>query len=217
MHMLYFFSGTDRDKARAALRSVRQAQGKKSSIRISDANSIADLQFALQGSGMFGEKRVVVLEGILANEEMREVFMDQIAQLAKAPELYYVFEEKPDAHTRKTIEKHAIKSERFDLPKGKKDNGEIFALAAALRRGDKKALWVGYQRALAVASAPEAIHGILFWGAKQMVLSAREGSAEHRRGLDQVARLAELPHEARRRGFDLEYALEKYILGVNKS
>ena len=217
--MLYFFSGTDRDKARAAMNeSALSVGGKREEIvRVTDANSVADLESTLRGAGMFGEKRIVILEGVLANEEMRELLMAELPRIAKSDETFFLYEEKPDAQTRKTIEKYAEKSERYDAPKGKKDGGEIFALAAALRRGDKKALWVGYQRALAVASAPEAIHGILFWGAKQMVLSAREGSAEHRRGLDQVARLAELPHEARRRGFDLEYALEKYILGVNKS
>ena len=36
------------------------------------------------------------------------------------------------------------------------------------------------------------------------------------RGGKLVAELAALPHEARRKGFALEYALERYILGFNK-
>lgn len=212
--MIYFFTGTDRNKARAAL---RQAQGKRSAVRISDANSIADLQFALQGSGMFGEKRVVMLEGILANEEMRDIFLRDLATLAKIDEDIFLYEEKVDAATRRTIEKYAERSEKFEGVKGEKKGNEIFALAAALRKGDKKALWVGYQRALVRDDAPEAIHGILFWGAKQMLLSAKTDSPEHRRGIELVATLAELPHESRRKGFDLEYALEKYILSINKA
>jgi hypothetical protein len=67
--------------------------------------------------------------------------------------------------------------------------------------------------------APEAIHGVLFWGAKDMFLKSlpagrQDASAEHERAGTLVAELSELPHEARRRGFDLEYALERYILSV---
>jgi hypothetical protein len=74
---------------------------------------------------------------------------------------------------------------------------------------------VGYQRALLRDEAPEAIHGVLFWGAKQALLAAR-GAKDMERPKRLVAELAELPHEARRKGFGLEYTLERYILGLNK-
>lgn len=215
--MLYVYSGTDREKARTELNKAVAKLAKKSSVtRITDANAVGDLRAALGGSGMFGEKKIVVLDGILANEEARDFFLDALPTVGKSEEIFFVLEEKLDAQTRKTIEKHAETSERFDAKKERK-GGEIFALAHALRRGDKKALWVGYQRALEQGEAPEAIHGVLFWGAKDMLLRSRAGSPEHRRGVELVAQLAELPHEARRQGFDLEYALEHYILGINKS
>ena len=39
------------------------------------------------------------------------------------------------------------------------------------------------------------------------------GAARERAG-KLIAELAELPHEARRNGFEMEYALEHYILGL---
>jgi hypothetical protein len=165
---------------------------------------------------MFGEKRAVVLDGVLGNGEMRDLILGMPPQFKDSDEPVFMLEGKLDADTRKKLEKYAERTERFDAKK-ERESGEIFSLAYALRRGDKKALWVGYQRALAREEAPEAIHGVLFWGAKDMLLRSKAGSPERSRGIRLVAELAELPHEARRRGFELEYALEHFLLSVNKS
>ncbi len=206
--MLYLFTGTDREKARAELnKAIAKVSKKGVVVRISDANSVADLQGALQGGGMFGGDRVVVFEGVLSNEEMRAIFLEALPRIKDTDENFFVFEEKPDAATRKQLEKYAENSERFDSAKEKREDGGIFEMANALKRADKKALWVGYQRALARDDAPEAIHGVLFWAAKQAMLSR-----EDVRSRKLVAQLAELPHEARRNGVELEYELERFLL-----
>ena len=178
-------------------------------IRITDAHTVADLKSALEGAGMFGGVRTVVLEGVWGNEEMRAVAEGSLQRMRDSDEHFFIFEEKLDAATRKTIEKYAEDSKKFDAVKQKESN-TIFALANALRSRDKKALWVSYQRELA-GSAPEAIHGVLFWGAKQALLAAR-GAKDIERAQKLVAHLAELPHESRRRGVELEYALERFVL-----
>ena len=194
-----------------ALRSEKGAD----IVRITDANSIADLRAVLDGGGMFGGKRAVVLDGIFTNDEMRTIVLDSLALLKESEEQTYILEEKLDAETRKKIEKHAEAVKKFEAVKEKKQSG-IFVLAYALKSGDRKKLWVEYQRALSRKEAPEAIHGVLFWGAKDVFLRSKARSPEQRRGAALLADLAELPHEARRRGYDLEYALEKYMLSVNK-
>ncbi len=210
--MLYFFSGTDREKARAEMNKELSRVAKKEAtiIRVSDANTPADLTSSLQGGGMFAQDRVVVLEGVLVNEDMRTIVLDALSVMKESKEKFFMFEEKPDAATRKQIEKYAEESKRFDAAKKAERGNTIFALANALKRGDKKALWISYQRELA-GSAPEAVHGVLFWGAKQMFLTSySEKEKEHAKKL--VAELAELPHRARRRGEELEYALERFVL-----
>ena len=210
--MLYFFTGTDRKKAYAAMEAALKKSTNKGSrvVRITDANTPADLAAVLGGRGMFDESRVVVLNGVLANEEMRTVLLDSLARMRDSEETFFILEEKPDAATRKQIEKYAEHSERYDKPAEKK-GGDIFAIAGALRRADKKALWVNYQRQLAQNAAPEAIHGVLFWAAKEMFLKART-DAEKSRATALLEDLAELPHESRRRGVELEYALEMFVL-----
>ena len=211
--MFYFFSGTDRKKAYAATDAAIRKSSKNGPhiVRITDANAPADLAAVLGGGGMFGEKHVIMLAGVCATGGMREVFFAAMPEMAKSKELFFVLEGKLDAPTRKGIEKYAEKAERFDVKK-EKEGDEIFELARALRRGDKKALWVGYQRALLRDEAPEAIHGVLFWGAKDMFMKSK--GADRTRAGKFLAELAELPHEARRKGFGLEYALERYILGA---
>lgn len=210
--MLYLYTGTDRKKAYAAMEAALKKTAKQDTriVRITDANTPADLAAALSGGGMFRESRVVVLNGVLANEDMRTVLLDSLARMRDSEEPFFILEEKPDAATRKQMEKYAQRSERYDKPSEKK-GGDIFAIAGALRRADKKALWVSYQRQLAENAAPEAIHGVLFWAAKDMFLKARS-DGEKSRAQSLLEELAELPHESRRRGLELEYALEMFVL-----
>lgn len=204
--MLYFFTGTDTDKARNAMSAALQKTKQKNVLRITDAHSVADLDAALGGAGMFGDARTVVLDNVLGNEELREKLFARLKDISKSEDVFFMLESGIDADTRKSVEKYAEKTERFDAPK-KERNNSIFALANALQRGQRKELWVGYQSELLKGSAPEAIHGTLFWAAKQAFLRS---DTPKTRSL--VATLAGLPHEARRKGFDLEYALEHFVL-----
>ena len=204
--MLYFFTGTDTERARNAMSAALAKAKQKNVLRITDAHSAADLEAALGGAGMFGEKRVVVLDSVLGNEELRERLLARLKGTSASEDMFLMLETAVDADTRKSVEKYAEKTERFDVPKKERDNS-IFSLANAFQRGQRKELWVGYQRELLKGSAPEAIHGTLFWAAKQAFLRS-----DTPRSRTLVARLAELPHEARRKGIDLEYALEHFVL-----
>lgn len=210
--MLHLVTGTDRQKAREALARAANKSGAPV-LRVTDAHLLEDLAAALQGSGMFGEPRAVVFDGVLGNEAMRDLLLASLPGLAAAPEPFYIYEEKPDAAIKKLLEKHATTREAIDRAGARAGASSIFALADAMNRGDKKNLWIGYQRELLNGGAPEAIHGVLFWGAKKALLAARSESARARPA-QLVARLAELPHEARREGEDMEYALERLVLSI---
>ena len=185
-------------------------------MRVTDANKPEDLAAALHSGGMFAQERLVIFEGVLENDEMQSVLLERLPALKTSAEHFFMLEEKPDAATRKQVEKYSETFEKFDA--GKKPDGgtTIFALANALRAGDKKALWVGYQRELQHDAAPEAIHGVLFWAAKDMMLKSRSEN-DKIRARNFIAHLAELPHEARRQGEDLEYALERFVLSVARA
>lgn len=210
--MLHLYLGTDREKARSKMNAAVEKVAKKAEIvRITDAHTAEDLKAALRGGGMFAAKRVLVFEGVCSNPDLCEVFLDSLESLSKSEDEVFIFEEKPLADVRKQLEKYAETVEKFDAPKRERD-GSIFEIANALRKRDKKALWVSYMREIAKDAAPEAIHGVLFWAAKDMFLKSGRDAAGRSRAAALVASLAELPHEARRRGEDLEYALERFVL-----
>lgn len=204
--MLYFYTGTDTDKLRAALASALERYD--NIVRITDAHAVHDLAAALEGPGMFAipGERVIVLDHIHAHEEMWSLLLEQLDRLRKNTESVYLIESEPDAATKKLLEKHAEKTVRHDLgKKEKKDN--FFAIVNALQGRKRKDLWVLLQAEFAAGKAPEAVHGSLFWAAKQQFLKAGDAKSAVL-----VARLAELPHEARRQSFELEYALERFAL-----
>jgi hypothetical protein len=207
--MIHLYLGTDRNKARAAMSAdVTKAAKGAEVIRITDAHAVDDLHAALRGGGMFGGKRVLVFEGVCTNPDLCDTLL---GALASVEEEAFIYEEKPLADLRKKLEKHAGTIEKFDAPK-KERSTDIFMLANALKRGDKKALWVGYMQEVGKGNAPEMVHGLLFWAAKDMLLKAGSNAAARTRAAKLVAELAELPHESRRRGEDLEYALERFAL-----
>ncbi len=211
--MMYFYLGTDREKARAKMNAAVAKAGKGAEVvRISDTHTVHDLHAALRGGGMFGGKRVLVFEGVCANPELVETFLNSLEKLAASEDAVFIYEEKPLAELRRKLEKQAETVEKFDAPKKERD-ASIFKVADALRAADKKALWVTYMKEIAKGSAPEAVHGILFWAAKDMLLKAGT-PAVRARASHLVATLAELPHEARRRGEDVEYALERFVLTI---
>ena len=208
--MLYVFLGSDRKKARDAMNAQIATLKEHSRVHITDAHTAADLAAALSGGGMFAERQAVILDGIFGNDEMRERLMQDLETMKTSEDSFFQFEEKLDAATKRAVAKHAEAVETFDAAKKAPDNA-IFKLRFALEKGDKKTLWVGLMREYGAGKAPEAVHGFLFWAAKQMVLQARSQAQAHR-ARTILARLAELPHESRRKAFDLEYALEKFVL-----
>ena len=215
--MLYLIYGTDREKVRSSLAKALAPYEKKGTrtVRITDAHQSADLESALMGPGLFGEKQVVVFEGVIGgnNVEMSARLVTALPALQKSDDDFYLTEGALLADMRKVVEKHAEKAERFDT-KSAKEYPTVFGLADALARGDKKALWVGLMHEYEKGNAPEAIHGVLFWGVKKQVSSARDTQSSLRaRRL--MKELVALPHDARRRGEDLSYALERFALSLS--
>lgn len=209
--MLYAILGNDRASVRKALEKMLKKG--TDTVRLSDASTLADLKAVAQGAGLFGDTKQVVLEQVSVNKELYEEFLELLEAFAQSEDSFFVCEEKPNAELKRALQKYAKSVDAFVLPAKEKDT-RVFAISSALKRGDKKTLWVSYRSEIMKGKAPEAILGVLFWGAKDMCMRSREGSSEHAKAGTYVATLAELPHEARRRGVELEYALERFVLSI---
>jgi hypothetical protein len=90
------------------------------------------------------------------------------------------------------------------LPAGRQ--GFNSALVNALAAGDGAKLWLELARALRAGDAPEQVHGLLHWKARDLMQKGKPGAREL--SLDLIRLLA----DARRKGLDLSESLERFAL-----
>jgi DNA polymerase III delta subunit len=144
-------------------------------------NDAAILEY-VGGQGLFANKYIVLVRGILEKKELKEVFLEKIELFAQSPNIFIVSAASIDKASLKKIEKYAEKVQEIssgvaDAKKSTAAGNSVFAMADALGARDKKTLWTLYRQAIEEGKVPEEIHGILFWQVKSMVLASRTKSA----------------------------------------
>jgi DNA polymerase III delta subunit len=238
--MLYVIYGTDTDKAREKAGMLRDALQKKkpdaSLFTLSaDEVSAEKLDELSSGQGLFENKYIVFADKILENKDIQATVFEKLAAIKDSPNVFIMLEGKLLKEAQKKLEKHAEKMEAHDLSdKPQKESGEIFALADALGRRDKKSLWVLYRKAIDNDAVPEEIHGILWWQVKSIML-AKTGLSPAETGLNPyvyskakgfaanftdeeiegvLSSLIRMYHDAHRGKADFEIALEKFALDL---
>lgn len=244
--MIYLLHGADMDKSRAKMREMSDALRKKqpdAAYFRMDAEhwNQAELEEYCGGQGLFSNRFVIVLDRLLENEEIAPVLLEQIEVVAASPNIFIVLEGKMDKDSLKKLEKHAEKVQEFEetaaqkaVTAKSKERFNVFSLAEALGKRDRKNLWVLYRRALDEDIAPEEIHGTLFWQAKSIAL-ARQAKSAKEAGMkdfpftkakgyannfseketgELLNRLIRMSHDSRRGKADISLALEELALTI---
>jgi len=235
--MLHAIIGNDRAKALEKLDSLIESFSKKCNdpavVRIGEEQLEGGVLEEYAGAqGLFNDTLVVVLDELLEAQE--GIVAEKLPDFKESQNIFIALQSKPKADLRKKIEKHAEKVEIVELPKGKRDTFDIFALTDALGRRDRKGTWVLYQKARATGAEEEQLHGMLFWIVKGMLLASRTKSAKEA-GLspfvyskansfaknytpDELEKLSRklvtLYHDSRRGVEELPVALERLILSL---
>lgn len=216
--MLYVFGG-DMTKSRAKMRATLEALEKRAPLahmlRITNEDiESADVENLLAAQGLFYNKRIVIFDNAFAEKNAQKKIVPHLKEMAKSEHVFLVLEETLSADLKKPLITHATKAIISDEGEKKTKSGPDWAATNALERREAKQLWVALAKSFLEGAAPEMVHGQLFWKAKQMLLTKRYGkySEGEVRGL--VGILAELPHLARRRGVEMEYALERFALEI---
>lgn len=233
--MVYAFIGTDAKKVTDALEktlgALRMRAPHASILRIdSEKMGETDIDTLLSSQGLFHPASIIVLDDLLEYANYKTAVIDALPEMALSPHVFLIKEQKVHTPELKKLERHAEKIVRHDAQEIKKD-APPFALADALIAKDKKQLWLRLAQALRVGFSPEELHGILFWGAKNLVLAGapspeevglnpfvyKKARAAREKFSDEdveqlLAELAVLPHEARKSGMPLELALERFAL-----
>ena len=165
--MIYFYYGTDIDKARTKahelIDSLRKKKPEASFFKLDGENfNEAALEEYVGGQGLFTNKYIV--------------FLDRLCE--------------------------------------KKEEYSAFALADAFGKRNKKDAWILYRKAIDRGEAAEALHGMLFWKVKTMILSGGSVSWKKEELYQVLDELVTLYHESRRGNGELETRLEAFLVGM---
>lgn len=247
--MIYLLHGEDIDKARAKAQDLIMSLQKKKpdsaffklDAESFDSEKIREYTFS---QGIFEKKYIVFLDRVCEVKDLRDSFLDCISDMALSENIFIVLEGKLDKATLGKIEKKADKVQNFDIKEGalgagsrfpnKSEEYNIFVLADALGKRDRKQAWTLYTNAITNGKSPEEIHGTLFWQVKSMILAekakvvgesglapfvyAKSKNYCRNYSLDELknlsTKLVDIYHESRRGNRELEIAIEELVLTI---
>ncbi|OHA17976.1 MAG: hypothetical protein A2664_01340 [Candidatus Taylorbacteria bacterium RIFCSPHIGHO2_01_FULL_46_22b] len=184
--MLYFFYGTDIDKSRARARGVIGAMRKKRPdaeyFRMTaDKWDSVSFEQLIGGQGLFDQKSVVFVDGVFENKEGKEWIISHAKEIGCSENGFVFLERTCDSVSLKKIEKHSKEVIKFDLlsvgNKWGNTEGNVFALADALGKRDRKGLWTLLVEQFDRGASAEEINGMLFWQVKSMLSASFTDSA----------------------------------------
>ena len=208
--MIYLFTGKDTEKARAkAFAWVLAAKNKQSDapyVRMgADELTQTALFDAIGTQGLFFSKTLVLLDDPFSKKESGELVLEHLKELQASPNPIAILAPKLIPARVKKIAQ--VSEKVFELEgKEKEAQGFNFGLAHALSSKTEGALWLELQRAYRKGEAPEALHGLLHWKARELM---KKGGDE---GRTLSVNLIQLLSDSRAGGLPLKEELEKFAL-----
>ena len=224
--MIYFFYGKNTDKSRMKARDLIDSLRKKkpdASFFKFDTESFdnAKMQEYIGGQGLFSNKYIVFLDRLCEDKEIKEQFIEKLKEIKESENIFIILEGKIDKVTAGKLEKRSEKFINSDLTEkeieekdNKKEELNIFEIANALARRNKKEIWMIYRQLIDSGKVPEEIHGVLFWKAKTMLLADSVYNWKKEELLKFIDDLITIYHEARRGNGEIEIGVERLVLGV---
>jgi len=180
--MLYFLYGTDTQESRKKLQALLASLAKKRPdaevFRLKEDNwNEGVFQELLNAQGLFDQKYIAVLDGLLEYKDSNELVQESVKAMQESAHVFLMIEQVPSKKIIDEVSKYAEKTQEFARPEKKKEFFNTFALGDALGSKDKKLLWVGYLEALKQGVSAEEICGVLFWQVKNITLAMNTKSA----------------------------------------
>ncbi len=146
-------------------------------------------------------------------EPAESILEEHIDALAASDNAVIILAPKlPLAKAKKLADK-AKKEYRYDAPAKEEARGFNANLVNALAARSREKLWLEVARALRQGDAPEMLHGLLHWKARDLMeKGGRAWSPAEARKLS--LSLIELLQESRHGGLDLSESLERFALSL---
>lgn len=207
-NMIYLFHGSDVEKVRMkAFEWVAKARAKEPNLAYVRLAREELTNSALEDSALSGGlfvKRLLILidDPFQENEDVPDIIEDHIGSLSDSDNAIVILAPKLSAAKAKKLVAKAKVEYRYDLPAqaGKPERGFNSNLVNALGSRSRERLWLEINRALRNGDAPEMLHGLLHWKARDM--------RDRKLSLDLITLL----QTSRRGGLDLSLSLERFAL-----
>lgn len=232
--MIYLFHGSDTDRARrAAFEWVAKARAKEPQLiytRVTrEELSEGLLGEVEQSGGLFVSRMLVLLDDpfqkTAAADDAEEgetmggaggVVAEHVELLAASDNAIVLLASTLSAPLLKKLVPKVAKEYRFDAPTQSVKRGFNSSLVDALGARSGTRLWLELIRALRAGDAPEMLHGLLHWKARDLMQKGgRAWRPDEARKLS--LELISLLQQSRRGGLPLAPALERFALSVSSA
>ena len=229
--MIYLFHGSDVEKARtkafAWVAAARTKEPNLAYVRLArEELTDAALEDAVLSGGLFVKRLLILIddpfpstratseEGEDEKEGANSVLEEYIDHLAVSDNAIIILAPKLGAVKAKKIIAKAKMEYKYDTTAASFDaRGFNSNLVNALSGRSREKLWLEINRALIAGDAPEMLHGLLHWKARDLMeKGSRAWSPAESRKLSLA--LIELLQNSRRGGLDLSLSLERWALSV---
>ena len=229
--MIYLFYGSDVEKVRTkAFEWVAKAQAKEPNlayVRLArEELTPAALEDAALSGGLFVSRLLVLIDDPFptvraASEDeggeenpANNVIEEYLDAFAASDNAIIILAPKLAAAKAKKVAAKAKVEYKFDaLAAREVARGFNGNLVNALASRSREKLWLEIQRALRSGDAPEMLHGLLHWKARDLMeKGSRSWTPKESRQLS--LSLIELLQNSRRGGLDLQLALERWVLSM---
>ncbi len=178
--MYYLFHGNNteesRKKAGQMLLAMQKKRPESELIKIGSDNWDENIFKGLIGAqGLFDTKYIISLD-MREGKEMLEVVASFAEDMKESQNAFVILSEALLVKYGKSLKEDAFKETESKKLEEKRLGFNVFSLAEALGRKDKKSLWVGYLHALSEGVSPEEITGVLFWQIKNTLIAMQTKS-----------------------------------------
>ena len=178
--MIKLFYGNDTVAVREAafaLVSERRALGASVSSIAAETYEVGELASVAEAGSLFGEDLVYVVDSLFQNPDGQEELLAVLPRLVSSPHTFVIIEGALLAADKKKLIPAADFSEEFQAVKAERFN--IFALAEALAKKDRRTLWLLLLSARRAGVSDEEIIGIMWWQLKTLrLVRLTESAAE---------------------------------------
>jgi hypothetical protein len=217
--MIYLFHGSDVEKARAkAFEWVAKARAKEPNLiyaRLArEELTDSTLEDAALSGGLFVKRLLVLIDDPFQEEIQIDILEEHLDALMTSDNAILILAPKLLAAKAKKLVAKAKVEYKFDKPVTHEiARGFNSNLVNALANRSREKLWLEINRALSAGDAPEMLHGLLHWKARDLMeKGSRVWTQKESRALS--LSLISLLQSSRRGNLDLSRSLERFALSI---